>query len=292
MYTKPVIYKIYSILLFALSVLGFFSAVGVSVFLVFGLSMKTFNWPEWGIVSIAVGSILSSIVTMFISYMNCSSIFTFAGMIEHVESGKRTAYKRPFFALPGKAYSTFGSIVFLIIFIVETLFMLALTIVTSVSSKQFISLPLLPLIGCAVFGFLIYVTYYVRYKSFGNLLTLLCSDIPSEKTKVELSENKPNVLRGFCTFLFICAILFTIGAIAAIIIVIFNAESLSNIVFYVEIFNSYIFINPVVCLCVGLFLSIILTWLDLGVIGCYFDNLAKMLEHFLIQYDLLDYKNN
>ncbi len=280
MYTKPILYRIYSIVLFALSVLGFISSVGAVIYILASPhTLKPLGLPQWSIVLASVITILSSIIALFISYMNFSSMYTFADMIKHVESGKKTAFRKPCFTLSGKAYSTFGSVIFIIVFIAETILMLALIIATSIASKQFISLPMLPLIGCVLYGFLVYVTFYVRYKSFGNLLTLLSTDNPSELIKSELSENKPNILRGYCTFLFVLAILFSIVMVVLMFVVPFN---LTNI----------IGVKPVIFICIGLLLSIGVIWIDLGIQGCYFDNLGNMIEHFLIKYNLLDFKKH
>lgn len=106
------------------------------------------------------------------------------------------------------------------------------------------------------------------------MLQIVSQKEVDQATKESLKENKPNLLRGYCTFLFVIAIL---SAIAIIALVIFMFNPLSSV----------LGIGVAIAISVVYIVLGILLFLSLSVTGCYFDNLAKMLEHHMIRFKMI-----
>lgn len=123
--------------------------------------------------------------------------------------------------------------------------------------------------------FFVYVTYYAKYKAFGDLLEIISVKEPDEIMKNSLKENKPNLLRGYCVFLFILAILSAVGIAVLLFLTVSPVAAIFGIA-------------GAVVYTVAIIISGFITFLCLAIMGCFFDNLAKMPEHYMIKYHLMN----
>lgn len=276
MYTRPVLYKIYSIYTFVVAALSFLSSLAI-LFIPISVPLAFQNNIASNVmVIVKVCTITISVLSLFFAYVNFSSMFTFARMIQYESTPQAGPFKKPFFALPAKFYSKFGLIITMITFIVSVISVIVIIITESVSHSVFLAIPVLKLLPFIIYIVLVYITYYVRYKAFGDLLSLLTKTEPDPLTLNDIKENKPGVLRAYCGFLYIFAFVF----LAALIVL--------GIVFAGTI-SSAIGIAGTVFLYIITFTGFIVYFIELAITGCYFDNLAKMLEHYMIKYKLLNY---
>lgn len=273
MYLNSKIYKVYSILVLV------FTVIGLLVSLFSGLA------PLGKIEKLIPGAsdiftifrailIFLSLLSLFFSYVEFSSMYAFGDMIEHEQSNSsHPMIKKSFIASP-KFYRSFGSAIFIIYFITAILSSIILIISASVSKQYFIALPVIPLVGIVVSVILIYITYQAKYSAVGDLLEVTTSPEVDNALKDRLSENKPRLLRGYCTFLFVMAILSLIAVVFIVIFAFSYIESLFGTVFAVS-------------LTVGLIIYEAILFVSAAITGCYYDNLGKMLEHYLIKYKLI-----
>lgn len=258
MYLNPKIYKIYSVIVLAASVLsaiiGIFNIVSISSF-INRLIPAASQFTALIIVLFTVLSLLS----LFFSYVQSDRINPMA--------------KKPFIA-PPSFYRSFGTAIFVIYFIAGMISALIMTTADSIKTHYFIALPLFPLILITLSIFLSYVTYYIKYKAIGDLLELSTTGEATSALKERIAENKPRMLRGYCSFLFVLSIIFLIVSAIALIFVFDPLASVFGTGFAVGCTIGFIFFA-------------IIIFLEMAVTGCYFDNLGKMIEHYLIKYKLI-----
>ncbi len=272
MYTKPIIYKVYSVIVFALASLGFLGSV---IYAAFGAEILKSLLPDRiGAVIYITTMICAAFISLFFAYVEFTSMFTFAQMIEHEESRSPYPFRRMGMVFPPKFYKVFGSILFYVPLVVDFIAAIAMVISYSVTKKAFLAIPLIPLAIMLLSLLLTYITYYCRYRTFGDLLELKSSNNVSINTVNSLAENKPNVLRGYCIFLYILAIICFIGSVVSLFFVASPIAAVAGT-------------GAAVAACVGIVIYAIVLFMAFGVIGCYYDNLAKMLEHYMIEYKLL-----
>ena len=193
-------------------------------------------------------------------------MYTFAQMIEHEQSNSISPFKKETFAFSHKFYKGYGTGMFVITLILSIISMVALIIMVSISGL--ITTPIILLIiGVFIINAIIvvfaYVNYYLKFNSFGNLLEMLSAKEVTETMKNNLKENKSNFLRIYCAVLFGIGILI-LGVSAILAIMMFNVFSISIII------------------------SSVVSFISLSIVGCYFDNLAKMVEHNMIKHKLYD----
>lgn len=291
MYLKPNIYRGFSIFHLVSGILGLISAISAVVSYsriinsdrLFGFISLDFLSPDLssaisvytGIVSFVL--IITALLSLFFSYMEFSSMFQFADLIEHDQNGQDVPLRKRPFVFPPKVYQNFGLVIFSINIVCLIIVSIVLIISKSIVSEVFVAVPLIPLAIISLNLLVIYITYYMRYKAFGDVLEVATEadqKNPSVLTKENLKENKTGVLRGWGTFLFVCCFLVTITLIIGIILIIrFLPEELHF----------------------GLIFSLVLSWIitiiTYSITSCYYDNLAMMLERKLIKYDLITNRN-
>lgn len=273
MYTKPIIFKVYSIILIVFAALGFIG----SIISGFSLANMVSNYLPFlhgfsAIVMILV--VITSLVSLFFSYIEFSSMFTFAEMIEHEVSNSIQPFEKKSFVLPAKFYKGYGSVIFYITLFLQGIIIIATIISASIEKQAFICLPVLPIIISLLSIALTYIVFYAKFKAFADLLEIVSKKEVDQVTKESLKENKPNLLRGYCTLLFVIAILSSI-AIIALIILMFNPLS-----------GALGTGGAIAVSIISIFIGVLL-FLSLSITGCYFDNLAKMLEHHMIIFKMI-----
>lgn len=277
MYTRPILYKIYSVIIIVVAGVSFLSSI-IALF-TFDAAVKKLPFiGESNLMAvylvIKICLVLLALVSLFFAYMDFSSMFTFADMIQYERSSKDEIFKKRAFVLPAKFYSQFGKVITYISFVISLISIIVLIISYSVIHGAFLAIPIIRLIPIILGCVLVYITYYARYKAFGDLLNLLSRRNPDAYTLSEIKENKTTLLRGYCTFLYITA--FLTLAILLVLGIVF-ARTLSGV----------LGIGGTIFVYVLAFLGYLVYFLELAIIGCYFDNLAKMVEHYMIKYKLL-----
>lgn len=276
MYARTIIYKIYAIAILALSVL---SALFSVIFVVPAVSLAGTYFPFVSQITVAIQIVivLCAIICVFFSYMEFSSMYCFTDMIDYERSDSIYPMSRRFFVLPAAGYRVFGLIMFIINLVSNIICALFIIITNSIQAQCFICLPVIPLAINIAVCVIYYINYYARYKAIGDLLELVTSMEVNEPIKQKLKENKPGMLRGYCIFL---AAVCVIVAIAVAVALFFVFEPLSKLIGF----------SAAIGVTVGIIISTLLTLLCVGIMGCYVDNIAKMLEHYQIKYHLIEMK--
>lgn len=275
MYSRPFIYKGYSIAVLIIALVNFFSSI-FYVFKTADTAYKLFDFIgfESGttiVFFIQTILIIASLLGLFFSYMDFSSMFTFAKMIEHKNSNSTSPMERVGCAFSPNTYRRFGSVILTINTAILMIAAVIEIIASSISKEFFLCLPVISILVYAIEIFLIYIVYYVKYKTFGDLYEIVTTKEPSSKLIQDIKSINPNLLRGYCTFLYILDILISIGVIVLLFFISSPIISLFGTGAGMGIIISIIIVATVIVL-------------STAVIGCYFDNLAKMLEHYQIKF--------
>lgn len=280
MYTRPMIYKVYSIIVFVIACISFLSNIAMllipaDLFLNLPIQTKETEMITLLINVIKWSSVPSCIISLFFAYVEFSSMFTFSDMINYVRGNSNTPFQKRAFVLPAKFYIKFGNVITFISFVVSTVCVIVMIISYSITQKAFLAIPVLRILPVILSLILVYITYYVRYRAFGTLLNLLSKNNPVEGDVFEVKDNKPGLLRGYCTFLFIFAFVF----LAVLVVICF---------IFAGTISSAIGVLGTVIVYLVFLLGFVVYFLELAVTGCYFDDLAKMVENYWIKYNLLD----
>lgn len=273
MYLNPKIYKVYSVIVLVISILGTI----VSLCSIISLSNNILSFIPgisgyWAV--IVVLCILLSLLSLFFAYVEFSSMFTFGDMITYVQNNRTYPMRKKAFVASPSFYRSFGTAIFIIYFVLGIISLLIMTISDSVRTHYFIALPILPMIPMIISILLTYVNYYAKYKAFGDLLEISITGEATSAQKEKLAENKPRVLRAYCTILFVLSILFLI-AVAVMLFFIFKPIE--------ALFGTGLSI----AFTIGIIITALATFVEIAITGCYFDNLGKMVEHYLIKYKLI-----
>lgn len=276
MYARTIIYKIYSIAILALSVL---EALFNFIYIIPSIDSIAKYLPIISPITVVVNIVIviCSLVTVFFSYMEFSSMYCFTDMIDYEKSESIYPMKKRGFILPPSGYRVFGLVIFIINLVSNIICALFIIITNSIQAQCFICLPVIPLAINIAVCVIYYINYYARYKAIGDLLELVTSKEVNEPMKQKLKENKPGLLRGYCIFL---AAVCVVVAIAVAVALFFVFEPLSKL----------IGISAAIVVTIGIVISTLLTLLCIGIMGCYVDNIAKMLEHYQIKYHLVEMK--
>lgn len=289
MYTKPVIFKIYSVFIFVFTIAAsvtvmvganyYANTVAEFVVNLWKKELEAIGGPvspfQFIYVCAFIVIILICLILLLYSYVEFTSMFTFAQMIEHEKKDSSEPFRRMRIVLPPKFYKVFGKAMFFVPLILSCLVALGMVILLSKAAGVFLVIPVIPIFIIAVLMVLMYITNYCRFNTFGDLLELKSSKNVSVKTINSLGENKPNTLRAYCIFLYICCIISLVIAVVKVVFTILHSLlGISDIWMYVFRLLVYI-LTPAV------------NFIVYGIIGCYYDNLGKMIEHYMIKYKTL-----
>ena len=275
MYTRPIIYKVYSVIIFAFSIFSFLGSIA-TLFIPFdtlpdlGSLASVINTAA---VIIKIGLLISALLTLFFAYTEFSSMFCFADMINYEKSGAVFPFEKKNFVMSANVYRKFGTVIFYINMVIALISTIVCIISYSIVKQAFIALPVIPLLGITFSTVLVYIQYFCKYNAFSDLLDVVSVKNPTNQMLDRLKTNKPNTLRGFCVFLYVIAIIFSVAVIISLFL-------LGGQIFSLNIYAG-IFLLVFIIVCSALIV------LSLSVTGCYYDNLAKMLEHYMIKYKMI-----
>ena len=275
MYTRPIIYKVYSVIIFVFSIFSFLGSIA-TLFIPFdtlpdlGSLASVINTAA---VIIKIGLLISTLLTLFFAYTEFSSMFCFADMIDYEKSGAVFPFEKKNFVMSANVYRKFGTIIFYINMVIALISTIVCIISYSIVKQAFIALPVIPLLGITFSTVLVYIQYFCKYNAFSDLLDVVSVKNPTNQMLDRLKTNKPNTLRGFCVFLYVIAIIFSVAVIISLFL-------LGGQIFSLNIYAG-IFLSVFIIVCSALIV------LSLSVTGCYYDNLAKMLEHYMIKYKMI-----
>lgn len=275
MYTRPIIYKVYSVIIFAFSIFSFLGSIA-TLFIPFdtlpdlGSLASVINTAA---VIIKIGLFISALLTLFFAYTEFSSMFCFADMIDYEKSGAVFPFEKKNFVMSANVYRKFGTVIFYINMVIALISTIVCIISYSIVKQAFIALPVIPLLGITFSTVLVYIQYFCKYNAFSDLLDVVSVKNPTNQMLDRLKTNKPNTLRGFCVFLYVIAIIFSVAVIISLFL-------LGGQIFSLNIYAG-IFLSVFIIVCSALIV------LSLSVTGCYYDNLAKMLEHYMIKYKMI-----
>lgn len=274
MYTKSNVYKVFSSIVFATHIL---SALGIIVFVITSSSQRTlmgFIDTLLGIDGytsiIAVVAVLTAIVSLFFSYMEFSSMFSFAKMIDYVQSDDNKPMRRLPFTLPYKFYGTFGSVIFFTTFVISFIISVILLISYSIQKNAFLALPVLPVLGIVLCNVYVFLHYFVRYQAISDMMRVNSGD-DSALLKQSIKDIKSGYLRGYCIFYaLVCVFTVIVGIVGGFMT--FGRIS--------DVFGNGIAVVYAIIQIISIVISIIY----MSIFGCYVDNIAKMVESYQIKF--------
>lgn len=211
MYTRPIIYKVYSVIIFAFSIFSFLGSIA-TLFIPFdtlpdlGSLASVINTAA---VIIKIGLLISTLLTLFFAYTEFSSMFCFADMIDYEKSGAVFPFEKKNFVMSANVYRKFGTIIFYINMVIALISTIVCIISYSIVKQAFIALPVIPLLGITFSTVLVYIQYFCKYNAFSDLLDVVSVKNPTNQMLDRLKTNKPNTLRGFCVSLCNCNYFFS-----------------------------------------------------------------------------------
>lgn len=257
MYTRPIIYKVYSVIIFAFSIFSFLGSIA-TLFIPFdtlpdlGSLASVINTAA---VIIKIGLLISALLTLFFAYTEFSSMFCFADMIDYEKSGAVFPFEKKNFVMSANVYRKFGTVIFYINMVIALISTIVCIISYSIVKQAFIALPVIPLLGITFSTVLVYIQYFCKYNAFSDLLDVVSVKNPTNQMLDRLKTNKPNTLRGFCVFLYVIAIIFSVAVIISLFL-------LGGQIFSLNIYAG-IFLSVFIIVCSALIV------LSLSVTGCY-----------------------
>lgn len=269
MYTKPIVYKVYAIIM---AICGVLAVGGMIVAFIRSASCIFSPFTFMSVLQI-ICFLLFLLIACWFTYVEFAAMFTFAGMIEHEMKDDGTVFKKKI-KLSGKAYRLSGSLVFYFVLIISMVASIVLTVIDSVEHGVFVVVPVLPMIVMAVAVFFAYVIDNCRFGAFGAVLDIKEIEDPRVTEQNRLLETNPNTLRAFCRILFGLAALTLVGVVIALFTAVDPIMALTGIK------SKALLIAALIC---GGIIGII----EMAIMGCFFDNLAKMQEKYLIKYNLI-----
>lgn len=273
MYTRPIIFKIYSVVVIVFAILGFISSI-TQLFIPNNPLLSLIPNLDAIFTAIKIVSVIASMITLFFGYIEFSAMYTFADMIKHENNNNVFPFKANCLTLKPKTYTTFGLIIFSIILLIQVISIGFIVIISLSELKQFIVLPLLTIFICALCVLFAFITYYLKYKAFGTLLEIMSSYEPSKTIVDELKYIKPSMLKGFGIFLLVISGISTIGLIVSLIKILMIIIGLFEV-------------GIAIAFCFGVLILGLIIVLSIVVIGLYYINLGKMSEHYMIKYKLV-----
>lgn len=274
MYTRTIIYRVYSILTLILGIFGFIPSI---IFAFTDLEFSGIFSPlQLYFIAIKIGLVIFSFVSFLFSYMEFSSMYVFADMIQYEESGTNLPMIKKSFIFPPKIYNLFGAFVF-IIYIINTVCVAVaclIIIINQIATGRFNWLPVIPLVLEIGLIVICYINYYIRYKSISILLEITTSKEITEPLKQRLAKLNSKWLRGYCIFLFVVCVVLSVIFLLILFAVFGSISAIIGLPFTIGV--------TVVSI---LFFSVYIIYI--GIFGCYVDNIAKMVEHYQIKFGLI-----
>lgn len=266
MYSKPKIFKIYSVIMLAL--------YAIYVLLIWqilsGTSLPFAEGISFGGAGVVIAVVLSCLL-LLVAYAEFTSMYTFAQMIEHEQRGDNLPFKRMVIVASPQFYKIYGTVMFVITLVLNVasfVFEVAVSIIAlsheQISVWGFILLMLLFTVLCFALVFFSYILHYCKYRTFSSLLAMKKSVNVTDEIIQSLGKINPNLLRYFCVILYVLGIIHIVVSLLSIL--------------FVGGIGVYWTIRAVIL------------FIPLGIVGCYTDNLAMMQEHYMIKYNLIDYK--
>ena len=290
MYTRPVIYKVFSIIMLVAGALVL--AGGIIAFASPGFTdTLTAVFKEMtadadtadGLanatkIGIFVCSIIVSVLTYFLEFVFFASFSRFAN---HMKIKDNTPLPQNTTLISTSLMKVLGIIVFvvnaapfvfgIVVFVIAMIYSL---IAGGLAGFLF---GLLIVLMIALYGLLValyYIHYIVRFRAFDAVVSIAKKSNASEEDKRRLAKINSNIPRGMCSFLYGFSIAFFILPAAILMFLIFiKAESAAG----QYLAKWYIWLP-----------SNIVVVLLLSIYGCMYDNLAMGMEHEMIKYRLFD----
>jgi hypothetical protein len=269
MYAKTIIYRIYSVALLAVSALGFVFNLIYTIPNIDDILLKSFGECSSAVLLLVrIALVVLSLLSLLFSYVQFSAMFGFADMVKYEKSNSIYSMKRKSYLLTPKFYRCFGLVAFVGLAIVSIVSFIILVISICIWKFNFISflLILLSIVAVAVSVAITYIEYYAKFKAFGDLYQLHTSENVSDDFMESYKKNNTNLLRGYCSFLWVLSIIYALATI--VILVIYSGE-------FIALFGVLFGI----CAIVGALLVTAFNIVCVAVVGCFFDDLGQMLEH-------------
>ena len=135
MYTKPIFYKVYSIIIMVFSIIGFISSL-IQSFAMNNNFFSSIPYLKDIIMTVSAFSVVLSLLSLFFVYVEFSSMYTFGEMIEHEQSNSVYPFEKKGFVLSPKFYRGYGTAIFFIIFVLQMIACIVMIISASIETKS------------------------------------------------------------------------------------------------------------------------------------------------------------
>lgn len=162
--------------------------------------------------AVSIIAFVSSLVSLFMAFVDFSSIFTFADMVKCNSEDSNCAFKRKPFVFSPAFYKNYGFVIFIVYGILMLISLISEIIISLTIQINFLVVFCLVLLS-AFSLLLMYITYNLRYKAFSGLLSYFDSGDYSE-----INNQKPNLLRLYGAFSAVVAVIMSIFLIVLTIL--------------------------------------------------------------------------
>lgn len=170
MYSRPTVYKIYSIVSAIFAIYTFIQCIINAFILPVGL-FSNIQAVANLLTTTKIIMIVFAVINLFFAYMDFSSFYCFSKLVDYDLQSKEQGTVLPGFILPPNVYKMYGKILYWLS-VICFLLSIIVSIAIGVSTGVFIALPLTILISGIGIP-LLYFTIYTRYTKIAELMASL-----------------------------------------------------------------------------------------------------------------------
>lgn len=284
MYTRPVVYKIFSIFML---VAGALMLTG-GIIALFSLGSSNDGIREITKDMDAADSLSAGIIGGIVAFFNVSVLVyflefvyfaSFSRFVNHMKNDNNSPLPKRTTLIPTSLMRVVGIILFVIQMgplvynsVLFTIILLLKLFDGSLSGFYFVFLISLTFLVCGLFFAFYFVHYILRFSAFNATVAVAEKTKASDAEIMRLVKFNTNIPRGMCMLLWYITIGVFILPIAVLIVLIFIKEEALAGQFLAR---TYIW-----------FPSLIAFGMVAGVYSCMYDNLAMAMEHEKIKYRL------
>ncbi|MDO4747926.1 MAG: hypothetical protein Q4A12_01980 [Eubacteriales bacterium] len=273
MYLRPVIYKIFSVLvLLAGALVGAATIIGALCYDTVCEAIPVLEkipFDSNSTIALLAACVVG-VVIILASYVEFSALYSFAEMIAYENSGSVEPMKKKGFVLPAKFFGGFGSAIYIVNLLACIVLGAYFIISYSITKDALVALPIIPLVIIIVENIFVSVHFNLRFRAISDMMRVNGGE-ESERLRQNVAEIKTGSLRAYCKFFVLLCLLTVVGTVIAAFM---TGGTL------IDTLGT----TGGILAIIGEFVAMIIAVLCMGIFGCYVDNLAKMVEHHQMKY--------
>lgn len=286
MYTRPMIYKVFSIIMLVFAGIIFVEGL-ISLFLPFE---SVLNPLQDFVGKDAVGSlkaaivlvkvlvfVFSTVVSVLMLFLEFAYFYSFSNIVRRQKDDSRAPFSPKELVCPVPMLKVFG----IIVFVVQAIRAVSggITVLSIIQLLDGISgflagllTTLTVLVTAAEIVFFVF-HYIVRFNIFGHLVEFISKDKPGDEDKDKLKQTNSQIATNMCYILFALDAVFCVASVILIIVAVANL---------VPVIGA-----AALALLIPSLILMVAEALYISVYGCMYDNLAMAIDHEKIRYRML-----